>query len=140
MGFRISHEIDWNRSAPPLCNGVLWGREEQITRDEESVEIWKRLFKEKEIDAGVAAIGSEADGYERGMKEGERIFYYDAKKNWWSRAGVPENMPAGEPGGPDSEMFYDFGTPHDQNSAKNATRTAIAEDFWKSAIAFLCSM
>ncbi|MBI4079974.1 alanine--tRNA ligase, partial [Candidatus Kaiserbacteria bacterium] len=40
-------------------------------------------------------------------------FYYDAKKNWWSRAGVPENMPVGEPGGPDSEVFYDFGTPHD---------------------------
>ncbi len=47
------------------------------------------------------------------MKDGERIFYYDSKKNWWSRAGVPDNMPAGEPGGPDSEIFYDFGRPHD---------------------------
>jgi len=45
------------------------------------------------------------------MQDG-RIFYYDAKKNWWSRAGVPENMPVGEPGGPDSEIFYDFGTAH----------------------------
>ncbi len=45
--------------------------------------------------------------------QGGRIFYYDARKNWWSRAGVPENMPAGEPGGPDSEVFYDFGLPHD---------------------------
>src|SRR3989344_5630407 len=26
---------------------------------------------------------------------------------------MPDKMPAGEPGGPDSEMFYDFGTPHD---------------------------
>jgi alanyl-tRNA synthetase len=42
------------------------------------------------------------------MKEGERIFYYEAKKNWWSRAGVPEKMPIGEPGGPDSEIFYEF--------------------------------
>ncbi len=29
------------------------------------------------------------------MRDGERIFYYDAKKNWWSRAGVPEHIPAG---------------------------------------------
>ena len=80
-----------------------------LPRDTESAEIWQDLFNTKGIDARVALIGSEADGYERGMKEGERIFYYDAKKNWWSRAGVPENMPTGEPGGPDSEMFYDFG-------------------------------
>ncbi len=84
-----------------------------LPRDTESVEIWKGLFKEKGIDAEAGLIGSEADGYERGMRPGERIFYYDAKKNWWSRAGVPENMPTGEPGGPDSEMFYDFGAPHD---------------------------
>src|SRR3990167_1307931 len=45
--------------------------------------------------------------------QGGRIFYYEAKKNWWSRSGVPANMPAGEPGGPDSEVFYDFGLPHD---------------------------
>ncbi|HEX9664371.1 MAG TPA: alanine--tRNA ligase-related protein, partial [Patescibacteria group bacterium] len=29
--------------------------------------------------------------------------------NWWSRSGVPEKMPPGEPGGPDSEIFWDFG-------------------------------
>ncbi len=50
--------------------------------------------------------------------QGGRIFYYDAKKNWWSRAGVPEKMPAGEPGGPDSEIFYDFGTKHDPKWGK----------------------
>lgn len=83
-----------------------------VPRDTESAEIWQRLFKEKGIEAKVVEIGSEADGYTKGM-QGGRIFYYDAKKNWWSRAGVPENMPAGEPGGPDSEVFYDFGTPHD---------------------------
>ena len=37
------------------------------------------------------------------------ILFYDAKKNWWSRAGEPKHMPAGEIGGPDSEVFYDFG-------------------------------
>ncbi len=84
-----------------------------LPRDEEAPGIWQQLFAEKGITAGIADIGSEAAGYERGMKEGERIFYYEAKKNWWSRAGVPDKMPVGEPGGPDSEMFYDFGTPHD---------------------------
>ena len=38
----------------------------------------------------------------------ERVRFYDAKKNWWSRSGPPEQMPAGEPGGPDSEIFYEF--------------------------------
>ena len=80
-----------------------------VPRDTESAEIWTKLFTGKGIDAKVVAIGSEADGYRLGM-QGGRIFYYDASKNWWSRAGVPENMPAGEPGGPDSEVFYDFGS------------------------------
>ncbi len=84
-----------------------------IPRDEEAPKIWQALFAKHGIGAKVADIGSEQAGYERGMKDGERIFYYEAKKNWWSRAGVPKNMPVGEPGGPDSEMFFDFGTPHD---------------------------
>lgn len=83
-----------------------------VPRDTESAEIWQRLFASKGIDNEVRDVGSEADGYRLGMRGG-RIFFYDAKKNWWSRAGVPENMPAGEPGGPDSEVFFDFGTPHD---------------------------
>jgi alanyl-tRNA synthetase len=84
----------------------------QLPQDTESVAIWTRLFAEKGIEAKTVAIGSEEDGYRLGM-QGGRIFYYDSKKNWWSRAGVPEKMPVGEPGGPDSEIFYDFGTPHD---------------------------
>jgi alanyl-tRNA synthetase len=91
----------------------------KIPRDEESVEIWKKLFKSVGIEAQTAEIGSEEDGYHRGMQGGERIFYYNAKKNWWSRAGVPANMPAGEPGGPDSEVFYDFGTKHDPKWGKH---------------------
>ena len=83
-----------------------------VPKDTESTEIWRKLFTEKGIAAEIVEIGSEADGYRLGMRGG-RIFYYEAKKNWWSRAGVPEKMPAGEPGGPDSEVFYDFGTAHD---------------------------
>ena len=88
-----------------------------IARDEESIQIWQKLFSDAGIDNRFIAIGSEANGYEVGM-QGGRIFSYDAKKNWWSRAGVPANMPEGEPGGPDSEVFYDFGTPHDPKWGK----------------------
>lgn len=83
-----------------------------IPKDDEAIAIWKALFAEKGIDATDVTIGSEENGYRVGM-QGARIFAYDAKKNWWSRSGVPANMPTGEPGGPDSEVFYDFGTAHD---------------------------
>jgi alanyl-tRNA synthetase len=66
---------------------------DSVPKDTESIAIWKELF---------ATVGIDA-------KEGERIFTYPAKKNWWSRSGEPEKMPPGEPGGPDSEVFFDFG-------------------------------
>ena len=102
--------IDPNR----LYITVFGGDEKNnLPKDEEAPKVWQRLFADKGINAEVAVISSEDAGYKRGMKDGERIFYYEAKKNWWSRAGVPDKMPVGEPGGPDSEMFYDFGTEHD---------------------------
>ncbi len=78
-----------------------------IPRDTEAAEIWQKLFAEKGIEAKAVAIGSEADGAAKGM-QGGRIFFYDASKNWWCRAGKIGDMPAGEPGGPDSEVFYEF--------------------------------
>lgn len=71
---------------------------ETIPEDIEAIKIWQEEFKKVGIDA----------------KVGERIFKYGVTKNWWSRAGVPENMPSGEPGGPDTEVFYDFETEHDK--------------------------
>jgi alanyl-tRNA synthetase len=73
-----------------------------VPRDTLTAELWQKLFASKGIDAKIS------DTPEDGMKDGEKIFYYSEKKNWWSRSGVPANMPEGEPGGPDSEMFYDF--------------------------------
>ncbi len=86
--------------------------EYDIPKDTEAAELWQKLFAAKGLSSGIADIGSEADGYQRGIKEGERIFFYDGSKNWWSRNGDPEHTPVGDPCGPDSEMFYDFGTPH----------------------------
>ncbi|MBT5808590.1 alanine--tRNA ligase [Candidatus Uhrbacteria bacterium] len=87
-----------------------------IDRDVESVELWKSVYKSVGIDA------KDLDFSERdGMQDG-RIFYYDETKNWWSRHGLPANMPVGEPGGPDSEMFWDFGKElglHERSVFKN---------------------
>ncbi len=66
---------------------------ESVAKDTESIALWKDIFGKVGIDA----------------KVGERIFLYPASKNWWSRSGEPEKMPPGEPGGPDSEVFFDFG-------------------------------
>lgn len=58
---------------------------DQVPKDEESASIWQSLGIEK-----------------------ERIFFYGVEKNWWSRSGTPDEMPIGEIGGPDSEVFFDF--------------------------------
>lgn len=59
---------------------------QSLDSDTESQSIWKKL----------------------GVPE-ERIHFYGAEKNWWSRSGTPGQMPIGEIGGPASEIFYDFG-------------------------------
>ena len=74
-----------------------------IARDEVAIKAWQEKFESIGLDANLG-LNSE----EEGMKDGERIFAYGDKKNWWSRSGVPGDMPVGEPGGPDTEMFYDF--------------------------------
>ncbi|MDQ3018505.1 MAG: alanine--tRNA ligase, partial [bacterium] len=87
-----------------------------IPRDEETVKLWQACFAKVGIEAKAVDF-AERDG----MQDG-RIFYYDEKKNWWSRAGVPNNMPVGEPGGPDTEMFWDFGNAlrlHENSEFKN---------------------
>ncbi len=86
--------------------------EYDIAKDTEAADVWKRLFEKKGLSTGMQDIGSEEDGYQKGMDDGARIFFYDGSKNWWSRSGDPEHTPVGDPCGPDSEMFYDFGTPH----------------------------
>lgn len=62
-----------------------------IPKDDETVALWKEAF---------ATVGIDAASH---------ISFYGVKKNWWSRSGVPAQMPVGEPGGPDTEMFWDFG-------------------------------
>jgi alanyl-tRNA synthetase len=87
--------------------------EYDIPKDTQAAELWQSLFKARGLSHETIDLGSEAKAAARGIKPGERIFYYDGKKNWWSRNGGPETTPVGDPCGPDSEMFYDFGTEHD---------------------------
>jgi len=70
-----------------------------IPKDEDSERIWTEIFNKE------------------GLDPKKRIFFYDTK-NWWSRAGEPDKMPAGEPGGPDSEIFFQFNVPHDKKFGK----------------------
>ncbi|QQG47765.1 MAG: hypothetical protein HY044_01595 [Candidatus Woesebacteria bacterium] len=56
-----------------------------VKKDEESLKIWKSL-----------------------RITDDHIFFYGVKKNWWSRTGTPSEMPEGEIGGPDSEIFFEF--------------------------------
>ena len=77
-----------------------------VPKDDEAIQIWQSLF---------AKVGINT-------QEGDHIFAYPEDKNWWSRSGIPEKMPVGEPGGPDSETFYDFGIDlklHENSSFKN---------------------
>lgn len=83
-----------------------------IAKDTEAADVWAELFAGEGLSHSMQDIGSEDDGYAKGMEDGARIFFYDGSKNWWSRNGAPESTPIGDPCGPDSEMFYDFGTPH----------------------------
>ncbi|MEN8252007.1 MAG: alanine--tRNA ligase [Patescibacteria group bacterium] len=87
-----------------LYVSVHEGNEElDIPKDDEAVDLWKKQFESVGISAK-AVLNVEKNG----MQDG-RIFYYGNDENWWSRVGEPEEMPIGEPGGTDSEMFWDLG-------------------------------
>lgn len=58
--------------------------------DQEAFDLWSKILTDE------------------GMNPEERIFAADVDKNWWSRSGVPANMPVGEIGGPDTEVYYRF--------------------------------
>lgn len=85
-----------------------------IPRDEEAASTWQKLFEQVGVEAKIV------DQPEAGL-QGGRIFFYGEKKNWWSRSGVPAQMPVGEPGGPDSEVFYDFADPKQPEAIHQAS-------------------
>ncbi|SMY01523.1 alanine--tRNA ligase-related protein [Brevibacterium linens] len=84
----------------------------RVPRDEEAAQIWKQVFADAGIEAQVAVIGTQSDGDARGISPGERIFFYGDEENWWSRGKGLAGTPVGDPCGPDSEVFFDFGPEH----------------------------
>ena len=82
-----------------------------IPRDDEAVQIWQEVFAKKGIEAKIVELDSAENGDKLGM-QGGRIFFYNDKENWWSRGGGIDSTPIGDPCGPDSEVFYDFGEQH----------------------------
>ncbi len=103
-GYFKSEQIPWvfefltkelNIPADKLYVTVFDGFDD-IEKDTESEEIWRSLFESVNLNPD------------------ERIFYYGVNQNWWSRSGTPDKMPIREPGGPDTEVFFDFETPHDK--------------------------
>ena len=83
--------------------------EHGIPKDDEAARIWQEVFAKAGVEAKIVEMGSAEAGAKRGIKPGERIFFYDDHENWWSRGGDIASTPLGDPCGPDSEVFYDFG-------------------------------
>lgn len=95
---------DWMGLDPKRLYVSVFEGDADAPRDDESAEIWQAQFEVHGIAAefGVAGKDEPASG-----AEGPRIYAYPKKKNWWGPAGQTG------PCGPDTEMFYDTGRPHD---------------------------
>jgi len=102
----IDLKLDPNRL---YVSCFIGDKKNNIPRDDESADAWAGVFKKHNIEAKSVEIGSSENGDKRGMKPGERIFFYDDGQNWWSRNGGIDSTPIGDPCGPDSEVFFDHG-------------------------------
>src|SRR5262245_60185889 len=81
----------WLNMDPNRIYTSVFEGDADAPRDLESVVLWQDAFKSRGIDAQL----------------NERIFAYPKEKNWWGPAGMTG------PCGPDTEIFYDTGRPHD---------------------------
>lgn len=76
---------------------TVFGGDRGVEEDKEAIKLWQKI---------IGTSKKAMDG-EKGFDKETKIYTY--KGNWWSRAGGPDKMPIGEIGGPDSEIFFDFG-------------------------------
>lgn len=87
---------------------TVFAGDEDAPRDHESIKYWKQAFKTFGVNAEFSEdIHRLSENSEKPFNF--RIFPYPKSKNWWQRGEAP-----GELGGPDTEMFYDTGQPHDK--------------------------
>lgn len=67
---------------------AIFAGDEHVEYDSESEQIWRKIFEQEKMEP--------------------KIYKGDVTKNWWSRSGTPDKMPVGEPGGPDTEVYFRF--------------------------------
>ncbi len=67
---------------------AVFAGDENVEFDSESEQIWRKIFEQEKMEP--------------------KIYKGDVTKNWWSRSGTPDKMPIGEPGGPDTEVYFKF--------------------------------
>ena len=89
-----------------------------IPKDEETAAIWQGLFEAAGMTAGQVDVGTDEHASQVGTGDARIVFY--GASNWWTRAEGAEHMPVGEPGGPDSEVFYLF--PHVEHDPAHGAR------------------
>ena len=65
---------------------TVFAGDKNVEFDSESEQIWKKIFSENGLEPKI----------------------FKDTTNWWSRSGPPNKMPSGEPGGPDTEVYYRF--------------------------------
>lgn len=78
-----------------------------IPKDTFSADIWQGLFSAQGLKVVPKDMVNEDQAAKLGMDSTNRILFYQAK-NWWCRNGQIDQMPVNEPGGPDTEVFYEF--------------------------------
>jgi alanyl-tRNA synthetase len=79
-----------------------------IEPDAESIEAWRECFERYNVKAEVIDVKESAKPLDVPAGINARIFLYDERENWWSRAHSVCETPEGDPCGPDSEVFFDF--------------------------------
>ena len=89
---------DWLFYDPKKIYVSVFEGDRDAPRDEDSIRIWKEVYKN-------AGITAEIGDSKKGVSGNSRIFPYPKTKNWWGPAGTTG------PCGPDSEMFYDTELP-----------------------------
>lgn len=102
--FEFLTDPKWLGIDPTRLYVTVFEGDADAPRDEESIGIWQARFETVGVSAevGVALQDEPSNG-----KTGPRVYAYPKKKNWWGPAGLTG------PCGPDTEIFFDTGRPHD---------------------------
>ncbi|MCD6149707.1 alanine--tRNA ligase [bacterium] len=96
----------WLEISPEKIKVTVFEGDNNASRDDESIKIWRECFKK-------SGISLEVYDKEKGNNKTARIFPLPKKDNWWG--------PAGETGpcGPDTEIFIDLGKPVNSEKCSN---------------------